>query len=169
MKKLLLLVFTIYTFCCSFVQAEALVNNVFVVPVEKRFENFTLVKVNPKYTVLDYKALMSAREFIQNSLGTTWPADDFTLDENTQTLENDLIAFDNKESFTFHVMNNNKTKVIGCIYISGAASDKFDATVFSWVAKEHIATPLFTELKTSVKAWIKNEWPFVHVDYSFNK
>ncbi|MBD0412822.1 hypothetical protein [Pseudoalteromonas distincta] len=168
MTKLLIFVFAIYTFCCSFVQAEALVNNEFVVPIEKHFENFTLVKVNPKYTKLDYKALMSAREFIQISLGTTWPADDFTLQENTQTLESDLIAFNNKESFTFHVMNNDKTKVIGCIYITGTVDSEFDANVFSWVAKEHLATPLFDELRTNVKTWVKNEWPFTNVDYPFN-
>lgn len=153
----------------SFVQAQALVGEEFVVPIEKELSDHVLVKVDPKYSVLDYEALMSARVFIRDSLNSSWPDDDFTLQKNTETLENDLVAFNKRESFTFHIVNRARDQILGCVYITVPLNGKYDASVFVWVSDKYLSTPLFPNLKREIKHWIKSCWPFKKVDYSLNE
>jgi len=162
----LILAIFIYMMGLSFAQAQTLVAEAFVVPVEKELSDHVLVKVDPKYSVLDYEALMTARVFFRSSLNSTWPDDNFTLQKNSETLINDLAAFNKKESFTFHVVNRVKDQILGCVYITAPFNDKYDASVFIWVSKKYLSTPLFLNLKREVKHWIKTVWPFKKVDYS---
>lgn len=148
---------------------EKLVSDSFVVPVEKKFHQYSFVKVNPQFSKMDFEALVSAKEFIREELGTDWPADNFTVKENTDSLIHDLKAFNNKENFTFHIFDIDRSKIIGCFYISQTSDQKYDAAVFVWVRKQHLKTPYFKEIKENVRIWVDNSWPFSNVDYSLNK
>ena len=169
MHRLTILAAFIYIIGSSFAQAQALVGEAFVVPIEKELSDYALVKVDPKYSVLDYEALMSSRVFIRNSLNSSWPDDNFTLQKNTETLVNDLAAFNKKESFTFHVVNRARDQILGCVYITAPFNGKFDASVFVWVSDKYLSTSLFPNLKGEIKHWVKSNWPFKKVDYSLNE
>ncbi|WP_133407074.1 hypothetical protein [Parashewanella tropica] len=146
-----------------------IVSDSFVIPVEKAFPQYIFVKVDPSLSNRDYDALMSARFFIRRRLNTSWPADKFTEEENKVSLANDLIAFNNRTSFTYHILDKAKSKVVGCFYISPAFSDKHDASVFVWVRKAHLETEYFQQIKRDVRRWLKDDWPFEKIDYSWNK
>ena len=51
----------ILLFAFSVSAKETLVPDSFIVPVEKEMSEYVFLKVNPKYSELDYKALMSAQ------------------------------------------------------------------------------------------------------------
>ena len=127
---LLLLVLT-----CIFTQilnANTLVKTTFDVPTSKEFSTYTLKKINPRYTELDYDALMSARFYIREKLKSSWPEDSFTLDENRKGLAYDENNFNKRNFFTYTVLNTGNDKVLGCIYIKPSSNKKFDASVFIW-------------------------------------
>ena len=63
---------------------------------------------------------------------------------------------------------SNQSKMIGCFYISNGSEEKYDASVFIWVRKEYLSTPIFIEIKSDIKNWISKDWPLKNVDYSLN-
>jgi hypothetical protein len=146
-----------------------LVPDSYDVPIKILLPKYSFLKVNPDYSKLDYEALMSAKEFIREELNTDWPSDDFSLKENTESLIGDLNSFNKRTNFTFHIFNSDQSKMIGCFYISNGSEAKYDASVFIWVRKEYLSTPLFIEIKSDIKNWISKDWPLKSVDYSLNK
>ncbi|MBM7074445.1 hypothetical protein JQC92_20875 [Shewanella sp. 202IG2-18] len=149
--------------------SKALIHDSFDVPVEASIQDFIIMKVDPDYAKLDYEALMSAKEFIRKQLGSEWPSDNFTLKENTDSLFDDLTSFNNKTSFTYHILNRQKSQIIGCFYVSSPIAKPYDASVFIWVKKEYLSSPVFPKIKTAIKSWISQKWPLKRVDYSLNK
>ena len=146
-----------------------LVPDSFEVPVKIVLPKYSFLKVNPDYSKLDYEALMSAKEFIRKELSSEWPSDNFTLKENTASLVGDLDTFNKRANFTFHIFNSDQSKLIGCFYISNGSEEEYDASVFIWVSKEYLFTPLFIEIKGDMKNWFTEYWPLKNVDYSLNK
>ncbi|MEE4245863.1 MAG: hypothetical protein V2I33_10645 [Kangiellaceae bacterium] len=147
---------------------DKLVDDHFTIPVELKTTDFHLVKVDPNYSALDYKALMSARHFIRQQLGSEWPGDNFSLLENTESLKSDLEQFEQKKNFTYHIFNQNKSQIIGCVYISANPSENIDASVFIWMSADYLNKPFFEKVRLTTKQWIDNHWPFNKVDYSLN-
>jgi hypothetical protein len=146
----------------------SLVPDYYDVPVKMLLPKYSFLKVNPEYSKLDYEALMSAKEFIREKLNSDWPSDNFTLKENTESLVGDLSTFNEKTNFTYHIFNSDQSKMIGCFYISNGSEEKYDASVFIWVRKEYLSTPIFIEIKSDIKNWISKDWPLKNVDYSLN-
>ena len=99
---------------------------------------------------------MSARFFIRKKLGTLWPRDDFTAAENHKTLVDDLKSFNQKQAFTFSVLNHAQDRILGCIYITQPISDEFDVSVFIWVRKE-LLVEFYPLLLNDVKNWLSRD------------
>lgn len=148
--------------------AKALVPESFVVPVEALLSDYRLLKVDPQFALMDYQALMSARVFIRSSLATSWPEDDFTLDKNSESLRQDLIAFEQRRTFTFHIFHRASNRLIGCLYITAPFTAEHDAAVFAWVQHDYLSSPVFSEIQQHIQRWVRDTWPFDRVDYSLN-
>ena len=161
------IIFLFFSFRVS--AEDNLVPSNFLVPVEKKMSEYVFLKVDPKYSELDFNALMSSRFFIREQLKTDWPSDTFTLEENTETLVSDLKSFELKSNFTFHIFNKSRTQIIGCFYISSTTDSNYDAAVFVWVKEEYLSSDIFRNIKLHIQSWILNAWPFEKVDYSLNK
>ncbi|RDH82872.1 MAG: hypothetical protein DIZ80_11415 [endosymbiont of Galathealinum brachiosum] len=166
LKRLVLLVVINFFFQSS--SASTLVDATFNVPASKTFSTYTLKKISPKYTELDYDALMSARFYIRTKLNSSWPDDDFTIDENRKGLSYDESNFNKRVFFTYTVLNSSEDKVLGCIYIKPSSNKKFDASVFIWTRQDLPEQKLHNLLLGDIKIWLSNDWPFKNIDYSLN-
>jgi len=86
------------------------------VPQSYTSVEFTFLPLTPKYTELDYGALMSSKSTLRDWSGGTWPRDDFTLDENRADLQQHWEEFESGEAYAYTILNPDETRCEGCFY-----------------------------------------------------
>src|SRR5437868_13449286 len=87
------------------------------VPEEKRTNRLLLRPLQATDVELDYDAVMSSAEQLRRWSGRGWPADDFTLIQNLVGLQEHEREHQEREAFTFTVLNLEETHCLGCVYI----------------------------------------------------
>ncbi len=112
----------------------------------------------------DYKAVMETQERF-HSMGSSWPREGFTIEENLADLERHQQEFLDREAFAYTVVSLDESRVLGCVYINPAKSDEADAKVRMWVRQSEYDKGLDAVLFTAVKKWIDSSWPFTDVIY----
>jgi hypothetical protein len=125
---------------------------------------------------LDYDAVMESREFLRLWSQSTWPADDFTVEDNRA----DMVKMEDRhkrhEAFGYAVMNPEQTECLGCIYIFPPDANWFsgadvtainidhwsdcDALLLFWVRVSRIADGLDRRLLEALLDWFEQEWSF---------
>ncbi len=140
----------------------------FVVPEHYSFGDFSLVKVNPALAEQDYQALMQARMQIRKDLATTWPEDALTLAQNRESLVRDLQSFEQRQSFTYHLLERQSGRVIGCVYLSPNAAKSNQTSLYYWLVPSYYQSGNHTQIRKQIYDWVNNEWPFKTVDVSLN-
>jgi len=112
----------------------------------------------------DYEAVIESRHLL-HSLGSSWPREGFTLEENLADLERHQQEFLDCEAFAYTVVSLDESRVLGCVYINPAESEAAEAEVLMWVRQSEYDNGLDPILFREVKKWIETAWPFTNVIY----
>lgn len=144
------------------------------VPTEFRTADLWLRVLTPAVVELDYDALMESRARLRAWSDSSWPADDFTLDENQRDLEEHEREFHAREAFAYTVLSTNGACCEGCVYIrslaeflhhrrvapSALAVGAGDAVVTFWVRDSALARELDRQLLDGLLVWLAAAWQF---------
>ena len=115
--------------------------------------------LGPRHNERDHEAWMSSVDHIQSTPGFSptghWPAP-MSLDANLADLEGHAREFENRDGFTYSILDGDD--VIGCVYIYPTKESDHDASVSSWVRVSR--TEMDPVVYRSLLAWITDVWPF---------
>ena len=136
----------------------------FEVPPVFETERFRLRMLSVNDVEKDYEAVIESRELL-HSLGSSWPREGFTIEENLADLKQHQQQFLDRQAFAYTVVALDEDKVLGCVYINPTNRIDVDAEVFMWVRKSEYGRGLDEILFQTVKEWINSIWPFTAVAY----
>ncbi len=136
----------------------------FTVPPFLETGRFRLRMLSVEDAEKDYEAVMESRELL-HAMGSRWPREGFTIEENLADLERHQQEFLAREAFAYTVVSLNEERVLGCVYILPVASHEAEAQVLIWVRQSEFDKGLDAELFTAVKEWMASSWPFEAVIY----
>ena len=142
-----------------------LVSKSFKVPKELSKEQFYFQVLSPKFSEVDYDAVMSSQErlrhvFAENS---KWPETDMSFEANKSDLVRHEKEFNSREAFAYAVFNSAENNYLGCIYINPTEQVDYDCEVYLWVKDSEVTFD--QELFKTVKGWLNEEWPFKRCAY----
>jgi hypothetical protein len=144
------------------------------VPTELRTDEFALRPITASDAERDYAALMETRELLRVWEQSTWPADDFTVEDNRR----DLVGLEKRHAehraFTYTVVDPDDTEALGCVYVFSTSAnfltkasvtalgddrwDAVEAVVYFWVRLTRMQTGLDERLLAALRAWFRDEW-----------
>lgn len=129
-------------------------------------EHFVLLPLGSDFCDLDYAAISSNIDYLKGTFGpnTDWP-EGITYEDNFEELKIHEELFEEKLSFAYSVFSPDRSKIIGCVYITPLSTKKYDASVTFWLTEEAYDSGLDTLLLYSMKLWLKEEWPFKSVAF----
>ncbi|MFJ9126955.1 N-acetyltransferase [Streptomyces sp. NPDC102340] len=118
-------------------------------------------------TAIDYPAVMGSRERLWDIFGPAWgwPAETMTYEADRVDLlrhEKEIAAH---QSFNYALLNEEETKLLGCVYIDPPERVGADAEISWWVVDELVATAEERALDALVPEWIASDWPFQQPRY----
>jgi hypothetical protein len=124
-----------------------------------------LEALGPQHNERDYAASTSSIEHILATpgyAGAAWPHE-MTIDDNRRDLQRHADDFAARTGFTYTVLGPDGSTVVGCVYTYPSDEPDFDVRVRSWVrAQDAWLDPV---LYAGVRDWLRDTWPFEHVDY----
>lgn len=135
----------------------------FEVPRSYEGRGFHLEPLSPAHNERDHEAWMSSIDHIHRTPGMeswTWPQP-MSLDENMADMEMHYAEFENREGFTYSVLDGND--VIGCVYIYPDKTGSTDASVRSWVTEHR--SEMEAVVWEDLSGWFLEKWPFRSISY----
>lgn len=84
------------------------------------------------------------------------------LDANRSDLVGHATDFENREGFTYSILDGDE--VIGCVYIYPSKDDGHDAGVSSWVRASR--SEMDAVVYRSLTEWLAEAWPFENPEYA---
>jgi hypothetical protein len=149
------------------------------VPPMHQTNNFTFRPLSPKYTALDFEALMATKTVLRQWSNSPWPNDDFTLEANRADLQRHDDEFRNNVAYAYTVLNPQESRVEGCVYLNPLRQ------FLGWVdAPEAITTQVAAGeahmgfwirgdrlgdedlLLGDILDWLDTHWQFSHVTFA---
>lgn len=146
------------------------------VPDELRTADLLLRMLSPEHVHMDYEAVMESQEQLRRFSAGSWPAPDFTLEQNIGDLEEHEREHHERVAFTYTVMNPKGTRCEGCVYINpwtdalshrhiNATVDdvtfgEHEAVVTFWVRTSGFERGLDRQLLDGLLGWFDAEWSF---------
>ncbi|MCB8942823.1 MAG: hypothetical protein H6658_03495 [Ardenticatenaceae bacterium] len=150
------------------------------IPALLRTDEFVCKPLTTAHVELDYAALMVSKEMLRLWSGTSWPTDDFTLEENWEDLAMHDREHQERVAFTYTVLTPDETECLGCVYINPLTNSiplnpdvlqdvaPDEATVSFWVKQPRLADHLDERLLAALRDWFKGEWRFSAVYFAAN-
>ena len=130
----------------------------FVVPTTLDGPGFRLEPLGPEHNERDYEAWMSSIDHIRTIpafSGGDWPVA-MTLDQNLSDLVAHASDFENRDGFTYSILDGDD--VIGCMYLYPSQDAAHDAHMKWWVTESRSEmTPIVGPV---LDAWLVAAWPF---------
>lgn len=150
-----------------FSQNKPFVPNDFEVP--KTFENqhFRIRMLTVNDVVKDYDAVMTSIDHLQEMFLPiwNWPTEELTIEQDLIDLGWHQKEFQRRSSYAYTVVSLDESQVLGCLYIDPCDKSSFDAEIYMWVRESELANNLDSILFSTVKEWIKDNWPFENPAY----
>ncbi|TMQ73312.1 MAG: ABC transporter permease, partial [Candidatus Eisenbacteria bacterium] len=117
---------------------------------------------------LDRDAVMSDPAALRRWSQSTWPADDFTLDENRVDLERHEREHERGMAFTFTVLDPDEARCLGCVYLTPVLGElagscggaAHPVKLGFWVRSSEIAVDLDRHLLEALRGWLRDGWTF---------
>lgn len=122
----------------------------------------------------DHEAVMESRELLRVWEQTSWPAEDFTVEENRADLTGLELRHARRQAFTYTVVDPADGTCLGCVYLmppdarmfdgaritplAGQAWEDVDAAVYFWVRTSRLAAGTDRLLLAALRAWFADEW-----------
>lgn len=127
---------------------------------------FRLEPLGPAHNERDYEAWTSSMDHIHATPGDwgKWPHP-MTLEENLADMEMHAREFEEREAFTYSVLDGDD--VIGCVYLYPDPRGEADAYVSSWVRESRAG--MDEVVWRSVSRWLDEDWPFERYRYADRK
>jgi hypothetical protein len=150
------------------------------VPESLRTDEFLVRPLRETDAELDYEAVMESRIHLRRSSLSSWPSDDFTIDQNRQDLAQHEKEHTERTAFTYTVMNPDEAVCLGCVYVTplpahllqvGAPDDLVEAAAWEeavayfWVRASRLAGGLEGRLFRALRGWFEHNWAFQRVLY----
>jgi RimJ/RimL family protein N-acetyltransferase len=134
-----------------------------------------LEPLKPDHVQLDYEAVMESRDYLRLWSGSSWPADDFTLEENLQDLRWHWREHRERAAFTFTVLDPSRETCLGCIYLrplselipnnkqalKNVAAD--ESLLRFWIRQSSQIGDLEQDLLNSLVSWLSTDWVFSRI------
>jgi hypothetical protein len=138
------------------------------VPEETRTERVWLRPLRASDVALDYEAVMGSAEQLRPWSQTSWPAEDFTLEENLSDLQRHEREHLERVAFTYTVVSPSGDRCLGCVYITPStpqtdelcAGANCPAKVGFWARTSELASALDAHLLSALRQWFATEWAF---------
>ena len=136
---------------------------------------FILRPLRVKHVDLDYAAVMEDPAYLRNWGQGSWPADNFTLEENLLDLERHQREHREMTAFTFTVLSPAEDTCFGCVYITpigmripasqippGYQTDPHQhiGDVCFWVRPSLQAQELDLHVLSALLGWLRSDWHF---------
>lgn len=144
-------------------------------PVPERLATgeFLLRPLTVDQVALDYAAVMESAAMLRRWSGSSWPSDDFSLDDNRADLAGHWAEHLAQEAFTYTVLDPAQTVCLGCVYIKPntvAALDPTDddALVRFWVRASLLESGLDGRLLAALRDWLAADFAFGRVFWHAN-
>lgn len=139
----------------------------FVVPEKLETPHFRFRMLSVSDVEKDYEAVMETQRYFHN-LGSKWPRDGFTLEENLADLQRHQDEFLTRKAFAYTVVALDESRVLGCLYIEPSDEAAVDAEVWLWIRSSQQAE-LDQILFDTIKEWLDAEWPFETVHFPYRE
>lgn len=151
-------------------------NDKSIIPERLETDEFLIRPLLGTDVELDYEAVMDSREMLRKWEQSTWPADDFKLEDNLEDLQRHERDFKNRDGYTYTVLNPAGTQCLGCIYIypctvrwvarcevTPLAEQKwadYEAVVQFWIRQSRIDEGMDRRLLDVLRPWLDEQWDF---------
>ena len=150
-----------------FSQNIPFVPNDFEVPNTFENQHFRIRMLTVNDVVKDYDAVMTSIDHLQEMFLPiwNWPTKDLSLEQDLIDLGWHQKEFQRRSSFAYTVVSLDESQVLGCLYIDPCDKSSFDAEIYMWVRESELANNLDSILFSTVKEWVKGNWPFINPAY----
>jgi hypothetical protein len=118
---------------------------------------------------IDYPAVMGSRERLWEKYGEAWgwPPETMTFEQDREDLarhEREIAAL---ETFNYAVLNEDETRLLGCVYVDPPEDGSSAEAVASWwVVDDEARGELERALDELVPAWLNDTWGFQAVEFT---
>lgn len=141
---------------------------------------FLFIPLHPKHVHLDYQAVMNTKSFLRLWSNSTWPSDNFTLEENLKDLEWHHQDHLDGTAYTYTILHPSQNLCLGCIYINPperiqdlTAQEKkkiesLDAICTYWVTAALIQQELEGIIFQNLIQWLNTDWQFKNLAFANN-
>jgi RimJ/RimL family protein N-acetyltransferase len=144
------------------------------VPAEKRTHRLFLRPLRASDAELDYDAVMSSAEALRRWSQSTWPADDFTLSQNRDDLLRHEREHEERQAFTFTVLDPPGARCLGCVYLTPLRPEAATlgegavhaVNVGFWVRASELGDDLDAHLLATLREWLRTGWSFDRVVFT---
>lgn len=156
-----------------------------LVPEEFVTDEFVLRSITADDAELDYDAVMETRQDLRLWSQSTWPADDFTVEDNRKDLVDMAARRSTRRAFDYTVLDASRTRCLGCVYIfppdasflrkatvmplGEQAWDDLDAVVYFWVRTSLADAGLDERLLAALRAWFTDVWRLDRVAFDVSE
>lgn len=155
------------------------------VPTSLATAEFTLRPITADDAEIDFAAVVETREHLRLWEQSTWPADDFTVEENRE----DLVGLEQRHSedraYTYTVLDPSGTESLGCVYVfpttasfltkaavtpvSGDRWDDVEAVVYFWARLSRMQSGMDGRLLDALREWFARDWKLDRTVYVTNE
>jgi hypothetical protein len=152
------------------------------VPAELRTDEFVLRPIVADDAELDYAAVMATREHLRLWRQSTWPEDDFTVEENRK----DLVECEERHlahrAFTYTVLDPGGAECLGCVYVfrttakflaraavTPVGDDEWadmEAVVFFWARLSRMQAGMDERLLAALRTGFTEGWKLTRTVYA---
>jgi hypothetical protein len=87
------------------------------------------------------------------------------MEDAVKDMENEQGQWEKGESFPYAVLDPEKTRERGCVYVRPSKKAGYDAVVKMWVTAEEYAAGFDEKLYAWTRTWVESAWPFAKVAY----
>lgn len=152
------------------------------VPAVLRTAEFVVRPISAGDAELDYAAVMETREYLRLWRQSTWPEDDFTVEENREDLAECEERHRAGRAFTYTVLNPGGTDCLGCVYVyptratflaraavTPVGGDEWadvEAVVFFWARLPQMKAGMDERLLAALRAWFTRQWKLTRTVYA---
>jgi hypothetical protein len=153
------------------------------VPERLKSDVFILRPLRATDVKLDYQAVIASRAKLLKRTAGRWPKEGFTIQENLSDLEYHEQQHQERNEFTFTIMNVSESECLGCIYIYPLAKSlktsvgmndiaslnisDYEAWLTFWVTPNAVEQQLDRQVVVNLRRWFSEEWVFSKVVLSF--
>lgn len=151
------------------------------VPARLETEDFVLRPITAADAELDHAAVMETRQALRLWEQSTWPADDFTVEQNRADLADLERRHAEHRAFTYTVLDHAGAECLGCVYLFPTTAtflarstvtplgqdrwEEVDAVTYFWVRESRMQSGLDARLLAAIRTWLEDEWGFERAVY----